>query len=135
MAEPLLSLSNIIPKAKVSIKPNYKLTPIEKKFIAGMFSSIQNENDSLDNTCVFNINEITDFLELNGKSAFKDMRNITLKLMGKAFEIEIGESVCQVSFLSYVGYNENEGTMTIRYDSFWNPYVSLIKRAINAGLN
>lgn len=135
VTEPLASLPNIIPKANVSVKPNHSLTNIEKKLIVRVFSSIQSENGALENACFFDINEMTSFLGLNGKSAFKDLRDITLKLMRKAIEIEIGGSVCQVSFLSYVGYNENEGTMIIRFDPFWSPYISSIKRDIEIKLD
>lgn len=121
-----ISPENIITKSNLLIDSNYRLSPLESKLIATLFSNVQ-PNDEKFNTYVFPIKEFTDFLELKGKSKYEDLRNITLNLM-EAFEIKIGDEITQVSWLSYVQYNEKKGSITLRFDRFWEPYILQLRK-------
>jgi plasmid replication initiation protein len=48
--------------------------------------------------------------------------------MQKVFEVRIDKKVIQVAWLSYVAYNESEGTIDIRFDPFLRPYLLELKR-------
>ena len=52
--------------------------------------------------------------------------------MQKVFEVRINKKVIQVAWLSYVAYNESEGTIDIRFDPFLRPYLLELKRNLQA---
>jgi len=117
-----LSPENIITKSNVLIDSSYRLTTPETKLILTLFSNVQPSDQEL-NTYIFPISDFIELLELKGQSMYKDLRLITKGLLEKSFEIEISGEVHQVSWLSYVKYNEKKGSITIRFDSFWKPYL------------
>jgi hypothetical protein len=67
-------------------------------------------------------------LGYKGTPKYTELRQITKELMQKVFEIRIDNKVIQVAWLSYVAYNETEGTIDIRFDPFLRPYLLELKK-------
>lgn len=109
------------------IEANYKLGVVEQKIILCLASNIQ-PTDSDFKTYTLGIKEFTKLLGLKGTPKYTELRQITKDLMQKVFEVRMNKKVIQVAWLSYVAYNETEGTIDIRFDPFLRPYLLQLKR-------
>lgn len=109
------------------IEANYKLGVVEQKIILCLASNIQ-PTDSDFKTYTLPIKEFNKLLGLKGNPKYTELRQITKELMQKVFEVRINKKVIQVAWLSYVAYNESEGTIDIRFDPFLRPYLLELKR-------
>jgi hypothetical protein len=119
--------NKFVTKSNKLIEANYKLGVVEQKVILCLASNIQ-PTDSDFKTYTLPIKEFTNLLGLKGKPKYTELRKITKDLMQKVFEIRINKKVIQVAWLSYVAYNESEGTIDIRFDPFLRPYLLELKR-------
>jgi plasmid replication initiation protein len=119
--------NHLVTKSNMLIEANYKLGVLEQKIILCLASHIT-PADSDFKTYTLPIQEFTDLLNLKGKPKYTALRQITKDLMKKGFEVRIEKKVIQVSWLSYVAYNETEGTIDIRFDPFLRPYLLQLKR-------
>lgn len=119
--------SNLVTKSNMLIEANYKLGVVEQKIILCLASNIQ-PNDSDFKTYTLEIKEFTKLLGLKGTPKYTELRQISKELMQKVFEIRIDKKIIQVAWLSYVAYNESEGTIDIRFDPFLRPYLLQLKR-------
>lgn len=119
--------NHLVTKSNMLIEANYKLGVLEQKIILCLASHIT-PADSDFKTYTLPIQEFTDLLNLKGKPKYTALRQITKDLMKKVFEVRIKKKVIQVSWLSYVAYNETEGTIDIRFDPFLRPYLLQLKR-------
>lgn len=119
--------SKLVTKSNLLIEANYKLGVVEQKIILCLASNIQ-PNDSDFKTYTLPIKEFTNLLGLKGKPKYTDLKQTTKNLMQKVFEVRINKKVIQVSWLSYVAYNETEGTIDLRFDPFLRPYLLELKR-------
>lgn len=120
-------INHLVTKSNKLIEANYKLGVVEQKIILCLASNI-NPSDSDFQTYKFAIKEFHKLLGLKGTPKYTELRQITKDLMQKVFEIRIDKKVIQVSWLSYVAYNETEGTIDIRFDPFLRPYLLELKR-------
>lgn len=118
---------NLITKSNVLIEANYKLGVVEQKIILYLASNI-NSKDSDFKTYTLSIKEFNRLLGLKGNPKYTELRRITRELMHKVFEVRIDKKVIQVAWLSYVAYNESDGTIDIRFDPFLRPYLLELKR-------
>ena len=119
--------NNLVTKSNMLIEANYKLGVVEQKIILCLASNIQ-PTDSDFKTYTLAIKEFTKLLGLKGTPKYTELRKITKQLMQKVFEIRIDKKVIQVAWLSYVAYNESEGTIDIRFDPFLRPYLLRLKK-------
>jgi plasmid replication initiation protein len=119
--------TNLVTKANMLIEANYKLGVVEQKLILCLASNIQ-PTDSDFKTYTLSIKEFHQLLGLKGSPKYSELRQITKELMQKVFEIRLGRKVAQVAWLSFVAYNESEGTIDIRFDPFLRPYLLKLKK-------
>jgi hypothetical protein len=118
---------NLITKSNMLIEANYKLGVVEQKIILYLASNIHSK-DSDFKTYTLSIKEFNKLLGLKGNPKYTELRQITKELMHKVFEVRIDKKVIQVAWLSYVAYNETDGTIDIRFDPFLRPYLLELKR-------
>ncbi|MDP4085792.1 MAG: replication initiation protein [Bacillota bacterium] len=121
------SRNNLVTKSNMLIEANYKLGVIEQKIILCLASNIQ-PTDSDFKTYTLPIKEFNKLLGLKGTPKYSEMRQITKELMQKVFEVRIHKKVIQVAWLSYVAYNETDGSIDIRFDPFLRPYLLQLKK-------
>jgi plasmid replication initiation protein len=119
--------NNLVTKSNKLIEANYKLGVVEQKIILCLASNIH-PTDSDFQTYTLPVKEFTNLLGLKGTPKYTELRKITKELMQKVFEVRINKKVIQVSWLSYVAYNESEGTIDIRFDPFLRPYLLELKK-------
>lgn len=118
---------NLVTKSNMLIEANYKLGVVEQKIILCLASNIQ-PTDSDFKTYTMPIKEFHRLLGLKGTPKYSELRQTTKELMQKVFEVRINKKVIQVAWLSYVAYNETEGTIDIRFDPFLRPYLLELKK-------
>jgi len=118
---------NFVTKSNRLIEANYKLGAIEQKIILCLASNIQ-PSDSDFKTYTLPIKEFADLIGVKSQHKYSDLKKITKELMQKVFEVRIDKKVIQVAWLSYVAYNETEGSIDIRFDPFLRPYLLELKR-------
>jgi hypothetical protein len=118
---------NLVTKANMLIEANYKLGVVEQKIILCLASNI-NPSDSDFKTYTLAIQDFNKMLGLKGTPKYTELRQITKDLMQKVFELRLNNKVIQVAWLSYVAYNEMEGTIDIRFDPFLRPYLLQLKK-------
>jgi len=121
------SSNKLVTKSNLLIEANYKLGVVEQKIILCLASNIQ-PTDSDFKTYILPIKEFSKLIGLKGTPKYTELRQITKELIQKAFEVRVDKKVIQVSWLSYVAYNESEGTIEIRFDPFLRPYLLELKR-------
>jgi hypothetical protein len=121
------NIKNLVTKSNTLIEANYKLGVVEQKIILYLASNI-NSKDSDFKTYTLSIKEFNRLLGLKGNPKYTELRQITKELMHKVFEVRIDKKVIQVAWLSYVAYNESDGTIDIRFDPFLRPYLLELKR-------
>jgi plasmid replication initiation protein len=121
------NIAKLVTKSNMLIEANYKLGVVEQKIILCLASNIQ-PTDSDFKTYTLPIREFNKLLGLKGTPKYTELRQITKELMQKVFEVRINKKVIQVAWLSYVAYNESEGTIDIRFDPFLRPYLLELKR-------
>lgn len=119
--------NNLVTKSNMLIEANYKLGVVEQKIILCLASNIQ-PTDSDFKTYTLTIREFHRLLDLKGSPKYTELRQITKEMMQKVFEVRIENKVIQVAWLSYVAYNETEGTIDVRFDPFLRPYLLQLKR-------
>lgn len=119
--------NSFVTKSNKLIEANYRLGAIEQKIILCLASNIQ-PTDSDFKTYTLPIKEFANLIGVKGQHKYSDLRKITKELMQKVFEVRIEKKVIQVAWLSYVAYNESEGTIDIRFDPFLRPYLLELKR-------
>jgi plasmid replication initiation protein len=120
------STNKLVTKSNMLIEANYKLGVVEQKIILCLASNIQ-PNDSDFKTYTLPVKEFNKLLGLKGTPKYSELRQTTKELMQKVFEVRINKKVIQVAWLSYVAYNESEGTIDIRFDPFLRPYLLELK--------
>lgn len=121
------NIDKLVTKSNMLIEANYKLGAVEQKIILCLASNIQ-PSDADFKTYTLPIKEFNEMLGLKGNHKYTELRQITKELMQKVFEVRINKKVIQVAWLSYVAYNESEGTIDIRFDPFLRPYLLELKR-------
>lgn len=118
---------NKISKANSFIEASYRLTVTEQKIILCLASNIQKDDTDF-KTYLFSTREFINWLGLKGQSAYSELKKITHNLLSKTFTVKIENKLIQVSWLSYVSYNDRDGTMELRFDPFLKPYLLQLKR-------
>lgn len=127
MSLPEQFTDNVVTKSNALIEASYKLKAIEQKIIIYLASRIHPDDDDF-HTYTLSIREFHRILDLKGSAKYTEMRKITKNMMKKVFEVRIENKVIQANWLSYVAYNEQEGTIDIRFDPFLKPYLLHLKK-------
>lgn len=117
---------HLITKSNALVEANYKLGVLEQKIILMLASKLQ-PSDTEFKTYSLSVNEFAKLLGISSKSKYEEIRKITYALVKKGFEVRVDNRVHQVSWLSSVTYNENEGTVDLRFDPFLKPYLLELK--------
>jgi plasmid replication initiation protein len=118
----IISKDNTVTKSNLLIEAIYKLSSTEFKLIQTVFSNIQ-PGDTTTNKYIFQIKEFLELLELKGQSGYTELKKITFDLFKKPISIQIDGKTSQLNWLSFVQYNDRQGTITIEINEFWEKYL------------
>lgn len=119
--------TDIVVKSNPLIEANYKLGTMEQKIILTLASKI-NRDDKEFHTYTLKIKEFCSMLGIKPNNNYTELKEITMNLMKKTFQIQFENKTVQVSWLSYVAYNDQGGTIEMRFDPFLKPFLLEIKK-------
>jgi plasmid replication initiation protein len=119
--------NSVVTKSNVLIEANYKLTVTEQKIILYLISQI-NKDDEDFQTYSLPIQHFYEMLGYSGSPKYSEMREITKNLMRKVLEIREGNKLKQMSWVSYVEYDEQSGRVSVSFDPRLKPYLLQLKR-------
>lgn len=114
-------------KSNILIEANYKLTITEQKIVLYLVSKIRKDDDDF-KTYTLPIKQFYELLGYKGNPKYSEMKKITKNLIGKVVEIKEEKKLKQMSWLSYVEYNENDGSVNLSFDPRLKPYLLQLKR-------
>jgi plasmid replication initiation protein len=121
------NIKKLVVKSNSLVESKYKLTTREQKIILYLISQIKKEDEEF-KTYTLPIKKFSEMLGLKGAPKYSEMKKITKNLIGKVMEIKLDKKVHQVSWLSYVVYNEEEGTVDLRFDPFLKPFLLQLRK-------
>ncbi len=119
--------NNVVTKSNILIEANYKLTITEQKIVLFLVSKIRKDDDDFE-TYTLPIKQFYELLGYRGNPKYSEMKKITKNLIGKVIEIKEDKKLKQMSWLSYVEYNENDGSVNLSFDPRLRPYLLQLKR-------
>jgi plasmid replication initiation protein len=119
--------NNVVTKSNILIEANYKLTLTEQKIVLFLVSKIRKDDDDF-KIYTLPIKQFYELLGYKGNPKYSEMKKITKNLIGKVIEIKEGKKLKQMSWLSYVEYNENDGSVNLSFDPRLKPYLLQLKR-------
>lgn len=119
--------NNVVTKSNILIEANYKLTITEQKIVLYLVSKIRKDDDDFKNYTLA-IKQFYELLGYKGNPKYSEMKKITKNLIGKVVEIKEEKKLKQMSWLSYVEYNERDGSVNLSFDPRLKPYLLQLKR-------
>lgn len=119
--------NNVVTKSNILIEANYKLTITEQKIVLYLVSKIRKDDDDF-KTYTLPIKQFYELLGYKGNPKYSEMKKITKNLIGKVVEIREEKKLKQMSWLSYVEYNESDGSVNLSFDPRLKPYLLQLKK-------
>jgi plasmid replication initiation protein len=116
-----------VTKSNALIEANYKLSTLEQKIILYLISQIHKDDDDF-KMYRLPIQEFSEMLGYRGSPKYTELREITKNLMRKVLEIREGQKLKQLSWVSYVEYDERSGLVSLSFDPRLKPYLLQLKR-------
>ena len=105
---------------------NYDLSLEEQKLILTLASMVQ-PNDEDFKEYEFRINDFMRLLGVDTKTKYTQIPKITKELMKKVFEIQEGNTLLQVAWLSSARYEKGAGTVILKFSPDLKPYMLQLK--------
>ena len=105
---------------------NYDLSLEEQKLILTLASMVQPTDEEF-KPYEFRINDFMQLLGVDTKTKYTQIPKITKELMRKVFEIQEGNTLLQVAWLSSARYEKGSGTVTLKFSPDLKPYMLQLK--------
>ena len=118
---------SLVVKANQLVTSKYKLTASEAKIVT-LLASVINKNDDDLKIHRFKAKDLVRLTGIGDRN-YSELQNITRNLMQRVLEIQEGNRLVQVSFLSLTIYNYSEGTVDMRFDPALKPYLLNLKES------
>lgn len=118
----------LVVKSNQLIESSYKLTTQEQRIILLMSSMIKSEDEDFQ-TYRINISDFIKLMEIKGHSKYKEIKEITKKLLERVLVIKdpVAKTELQASWLSSVKYFDGKGYIQLRFDPELKPYLLKLK--------
>lgn len=116
----------VVRKSNALIEASYKLTAQEQWIILYLTSLIKPQDEDF-KSYTLSIKEFSDLAGLRHKGEYKEVEDITRKLIGRVFTINEPTGPLQVSWLSSAKYLTGQGTVTLKFDPSLKPYLLQLK--------
>ncbi|KZR59330.1 replication initiation protein [Bacillus badius] len=119
--------NDIVVKSNQLIEAKYKLSIREQKIILYLTSKID-VNDEEFKMYRLSIKNFCEMMGLKGSPKYTEIKDITDGLQKKLLKIKKDGKTYSVAWLSLVVYNENEGSIDMRFDPFLKPFLLQLKK-------
>lgn len=116
----------LVTKANTLITSNYDLSLEEQRIILTLASTVQ-PNDEDFKPYKFKISDFMELLGVEDKSKYSVIPKITKELMKKVFEIENGNKITQISWLSSAEYEKGTGIVELEFSPKLKPFMLGLK--------
>lgn len=127
LEEPVLEVKpGLIVKANSLVEASYSLNVIEHKMIRYVASLIKRDDQDF-KTYTISVKEFAKAIGVNHQGIYEDLQKVTMQILKKPMQFMTEKGRVQVPWFSYILYNEGGGTIDIRFDSFWKPYLLNLK--------
>jgi plasmid replication initiation protein len=118
--------TDLVVKSNTLIESSYKLGVNEHKLVRFVASKIKKEDADF-KTYTLSVKEFKNAINIRGKSFYEELEKISADILKKPLKFKIGEKTIHVPWFSYIAYNPGEGTLDIRFDKFFKPYLLNLK--------
>ena len=105
---------------------NYDLSLEEQKLILTLSSMVQPTDEEF-KPYTFKIAEFIELLGVENQAKYTEIPKITKELMKKVFEIQEGNTLLQVAWLSSARYEKGSGMVTLKFSPDLKPYMLQLK--------
>ena len=106
---------------------NYDLSLEEQKLILTLASMVQPEDEEF-KPYIFKISEFMKLLGVETQTKYTEIPKITKELMKKILEIQEGNTLLQVAWLSSARYEKGSGMVTLKFSPDLKPYMLQLKK-------
>ena len=105
---------------------NYDLSLEEQKLILTLASMVQPTDEEF-KPYDFKISTFMELLGVENQAKYTEIPKITKELMKKVFEIQEGNTLLQVAWLSSARYEKGSGMVTVKFSPDLKPYMLQLK--------
>jgi plasmid replication initiation protein len=127
MATDKARTTEIVKKDNRLIEAKYALSINEQRIIYSIIGKIHADDDDFEDYTI-DLAEVADFFGVSkSRSFYYDIQNNAKNLMEKTVDISSGRTRRFCQWLSFLEYNEGEGSMTLRFDKALKPYLLQLK--------
>lgn len=121
-----LSIYNLVTQSNKLIESKYSLSITEQRLILAMISMINPEDEDFREYNI-QISDLNKVLGLKNKNIYSEVKNITESIMTKVIKIPRPKGVLQVNWISSADYNDDLGTVKLKFDPNLKPYLLQLK--------
>jgi len=118
--------NNIVRKSNVLVEASYKLSTQEQRVILFLASLLKPGDEDFKDYSI-SVNEFSKLVGVNNKGKYKDIREITKKLISRVFTIHSNGEELQISWLSSAKYISGQGVVILSFDQKLKPYLLQLK--------
>ena len=116
----------MVVKSNLLVEASYKLTAQEQWVILTLTSKIRNDDEDFKSYSI-TVKEFAEMAGIRHKGEYGEVKEITKKLIGRAFTIYEPSGPLQLAWISSAKYHEGKGTVTLRFDPGLKPYLLQLK--------
>ena len=121
-----LDVRNLISQSNKLIESRYNLNITEQRLILAMISMISPEDEDFREYNI-KISSLNKVLGLKNKNIYNEVKNITESIMTKVIKIKKPTGLLQINWISSADYNDELGTVSLKFDPSLKPYLLNIK--------
>lgn len=125
-----LNEKSLVVKDNKLIEARYRLTLNEQKVIYAIISTINPELEKGNIKCTFDLNQLSEFCNINKKNASRDIQEVTRLLKSRVLSIKNGKSTLQIGWINYAEYKD--GIVEFEIHEKLKPYLCGLKSAFTS---
>ena len=116
----------LVTKANTLITSNYDLSLEEQRIILTLASTVQPDDEDF-KPYKFKISDFMELLGIEDKSKYSIIPKVTKELMKKVYEIENGNKITQIAWLSSAEYEKGSGIVELEFSPKLKPFMLGLK--------
>jgi len=118
--------NKIVRKSNALIEASYKLTTQEQRVILFLVSQINSADEDFKDYSIA-IKDFSELVGIHSNSQYKDIKQVTKKLISRVFTIQNQGEELQISWLSSAKYITGKGTVVLSFDRKLKPFLLQLK--------
>lgn len=127
MSNDKINIYNLVTQSNKLIESRYNLNITEQRLILAMISMINPEDEDFREYNI-KISDLNKVLGLKNKNIYSEVKKITESILGKVIKIKTSTGLLQINWISSANYNDDSGTVTLKFDPSLKPYLLKIQK-------